>query len=124
MIKFQDYLDCDVEIKDVKARDKETYYHVKKLTCRKYVKEYFGGWNENEQREYNNKIFDESLKQDCFKIIKVKNKPVGFFGYSIFDREIGCVTLQIERNKKYLEKIKLLFPDCYICNIDGKVIVV
>ena len=28
-----------------------------------------------------------------------------------------------EKNKKLLAKIKELFPDCYICNIDGKVIV-
>ena len=28
-----------------------------------------------------------------------------------------------EKNKKWLLKIKSLFPDCYICNLDGKVIV-
>lgn len=33
------------------------------------------------------------------------------------------VNRQIEKNKKQLYKIKTLFPDCYICNLDGKVIV-
>lgn len=33
------------------------------------------------------------------------------------------VNRQIEKNKKQLAIIKSLFPDCYICNIDGKVIV-
>ena len=28
-----------------------------------------------------------------------------------------------EKNKKQLLQLKSLFPDCYICNIDGKVIV-
>ena len=32
------------------------------------------------------------------------------------------VDRQIEKNKKQLSKIKALFPDCYICNMDGKVI--
>lgn len=33
------------------------------------------------------------------------------------------VNRQIENNKKLLTIIKSLFPDCYICNLDGKVIV-
>jgi len=33
------------------------------------------------------------------------------------------VDRKIEKNKKQLLKLKDLFPDCYICNIDGKVIV-
>lgn len=85
------------KLKDVKSQDKQLYYDIKKLTCEKYVKMYFGSWNEQEQISYNNKIFDESLEQTCFKSIVVNEKIVGFFGYSIFDKEIGCVTLQILR---------------------------
>ena len=33
------------------------------------------------------------------------------------------VNRQVEKNKKQLLKLKRLFPDCYICNLDGKVIV-
>ncbi len=87
----------DYKLKDVKSNDKQLYYDIKKLTCEKYVKMYFGSWNEQEQRSYNNKIFDESLGQTCFKTIVVNGKVVGFFGYSIFDNKIGCVTLQILR---------------------------
>lgn len=89
----------EYELKNVKQQDKQLYYDIKKITCEKYVKMYFGSWNEQEQIIYNNKIFDESLEQTCFKSIIVNNKVVGFFGYSIFDKEIGCVTLQIIRMK-------------------------
>ena len=89
----------DYELKNVSSQDKQLYYDIKKLTCEKYVKIYFGSWNEQEQIQYNNKIFDESLGQTYFKSIVVNNKFVGFFGYSIFDKEIGCVTLQIIRLK-------------------------
>lgn len=33
------------------------------------------------------------------------------------------VNRDTEKNKKKLAKLKELFPDCYICNLDGKVIV-
>ena len=113
MIEIEQYLDKNIESVDANIKDKNIYYQIKKATCEKYVKKYFGGWNEEEQKKYNNKIFDESLKQNCFKIIKVANKPVGFFGYSIFDREIGCVTIQIititEKNKIFNGLLNYLF---------------
>ena len=89
----------NVEILEAKPKDRELYYQIKKETCEKYVNKFFGGWDEIEQRKYNNKIFDESLNQNCFKSIVVNEKIVGFFGYSIFEKEIGCVTLQIVRMK-------------------------
>ena len=102
-----EFIDNNIELVDVKPKDKELYYQIKKETCKKYVDKYFGGWNAEQQKEYNNKIFDESLMQDCFKIINVANQPVGFFGYSIFNKEIGCVTLQIlnikERNLIFIQ---------------------
>ena len=85
----------NLKIIDAKPKDKKIYYQIKKQTCEKFVNKYFGGWNKNEQIKYNNKIFKQSLEQTCFKVVKVNNKPVGFFGYSIFDKHIGCVTLQI-----------------------------
>lgn len=103
MTDIKQYIDCDIEVENATKNDKEIYYQIKKETCEKYVNKYFGGWNEDEQKEYNNKIFDESLMQDCFKLIMLHNQAIGFFGYSIFDKEIGCVTLQIidikERDK-------------------------
>lgn len=92
-------MSINYRLKNVKLKDKEIYYNIKKLCCEKYVKMYFGAWNEQEQIEYNNKIFYESLKQTYFKSIVINNKVVGFFGYSIFDKKIGCVTLQIVRIK-------------------------
>lgn len=83
------------QLVNANPNDQELYYQIKKSTCEKYVNEFFGGWNEEEQIKYNNKIFVESLNQTYFKLIKLNKQPIGFFGYSIFDKEIGCVTLQI-----------------------------
>ncbi len=33
------------------------------------------------------------------------------------------VSKKLEKNKKSLEYIKKRLPDCYICNLDGKVII-
>ena len=82
-------------LEEVQTKDKEMYYNIKKATCEEYVKIYFGTWNEKEQKEYNNDIFNQSLKQTYFKSIVVNKKIVGFFGYSVSEKEIGCVTLQI-----------------------------
>lgn len=103
-----------IQIYNAKKKDKDVYYQVKKECCEKFVKKYFGGWNENEQRDYNNKIFDESLSQTCFKMIKFKDKPVGFFGYSVFEKEVGCVTLQI-MNIKSRSKIFIGLLQSLIC---------
>ena len=46
----------NIVIENAKPEHKEVYYQIKKETCEKYVKKYFGGWKEQEQREYNNKI--------------------------------------------------------------------
>lgn len=29
---------------------------------------------------------------------------------------------KVEKNKKQLDKVKKLFPNCYIANLDGKVV--
>ncbi|MBQ7307159.1 MAG: hypothetical protein IJW82_01375 [Clostridia bacterium] len=103
MVEIKNYIDCDIKLINATQKDIELYYEIKKQTCEGFVKKYFGVWNEKEQREYNDKIFKESLTQNFFKIITKDNQPIGFFGYSIFTDKIGCVTLQIiniqERNK-------------------------
>jgi len=93
-----------LRLENVDPNDNKVYYKIKKLTCEKYVIKYFGSWNEEEQIEYNNKIFNESLNQTFFKSVILNDKIVGFFGYSIFDDKIGCVTLQIVN---VVERIKI-----------------
>lgn len=93
-----------IEVVDAKPKHKNIYYQIKKKTCEKYVEKYFGGWDNKKQFEYNSKIFEESLKQDCFKVITKNNIPIGFFNYSITKTHIGCVTLQILETK---EKTKI-----------------
>ena len=36
------------KLKNVSSQDKQLYYDIKKLTCEKYVKKYFGGWDKQE----------------------------------------------------------------------------
>ena len=66
MIEIKHYINCNVKLIDAKPKDKQLYYQIKKETCEKYVKKYFGGWKEHEQREYNNKIFDDGKLIDRF----------------------------------------------------------
>lgn len=33
------------------------------------------------------------------------------------------ISRKIKKSQEQIIKIKKLFPDCYICNVDGKVIV-
>lgn len=94
---------------DVTLKDKEIYYQIKKATCEKFVNKYWGGWDDTWQKQYNDRIFEESLAQDCFKIINFSDKIVGFFGYSIGEKEISCVTLQVLNieNRKEVFKFAL-----------------
>ena len=48
--------------------------------------------------------------------------------YIIFGLPKNCIEgilvgRLVEKNNDYLNQIKKLFTDCYICNLDGKVIV-
>ena len=43
--------------------------------------------------------------------------------YSEFHLEVILVGRIYEKDQKILKEIKELLPDCYICNLDGKVIV-
>lgn len=69
--------------------------------------------NPNE-RNKNRALMDKNFGQRCAYVI---------FGIPRNCIEGLFVNRQIEKNKKQLSKIKALFPDCYICNLDGKVIV-
>jgi len=66
------------------------------------------------ERNKNRALLDRGFGQRCAYII---------FGIPRNCIEGLFVNRQVEKNKKLLYKIKQLFLDCYICNIDGKVIV-
>ena len=99
MTKPHNNIESKLGLVDATSLDIKLYYQIKKRTCKKYVNKYFDRWNESKQQEYNNKIFAESLLQTCFKKICQNNKVIGFWGYTISKTEIGCVTLQIQKNK-------------------------
>lgn len=73
-----------INMVNVTLKDKEIYYQIKKATCEKFVNKYCGGWDDTWQKQYNDRIFEESLAQDKYS-----------FKDYLF-------------NKKYRNRIKLL----------------
>lgn len=93
-IKFK--FNKNIKVRRVSQKDKSKYYDVKKECCFNAVEKYFGGWDNEKQLEYNNRVFEESLEQNYFRKIILNKEIIGFLGFSIFEKEIGCVTVQIK----------------------------
>ncbi|MBQ7351665.1 MAG: GNAT family N-acetyltransferase [Clostridia bacterium] len=57
--------------------DYEFVYEIKKICYKKYVDEYYGGWDEDKQRE----MFADLMKEDSKHsyVIIADNKKIGFF---------------------------------------------
>ena len=73
---------------------KEFIYQVKKNAYRKYVEEYFGKWNEDEQRKYYENFINQ-VKDDTW-IIQLNGKDIGFYNGMILDDgsyEIGNICI-------------------------------
>jgi len=83
-----------------------------------------------------NDLLNDHIPEELFPKIQLKRKEEqvmqdGFadrVAYILFGIPRNCiegifVNRDTEQDKTYLEFIKELFPDCYICNVDGKVIV-
>ena len=96
--------------------------------------------NEIAHRMKNNSVFRDSFnKEYALEFLNEKSKDKfikdgfseDFFAradYIIFGLPKNCIEgilvgRLVEKNNDYLNQIKKLFPDCYICNLDGKVIV-
>ena len=73
---------------------KEFIYQVKKDAYKKYVEEYWGPWNEEDQRKYYEK-FIETVKKDTW-IIQLNGKDIGFYNGFELDQdnyEIGNICI-------------------------------
>lgn len=96
--------------------------------------------NEIAKRMRKNSVFKSSFNKDYaleFVSDKAKDKfkeegfTADFFeraDYLIFGLPKNCIEgilvgRQVENSKDYLDKIKKLLPNSYICNLDGKVII-
>lgn len=96
--------------------------------------------NEIAQRLRKNSVFKENFNNEyAFEFVNGKAKEkflkdgfvADFFqraDYLIFGLPKNCIEgilvgRLVENNDSYIEQMKELFPDCYICNLDGKVIV-
>lgn len=102
----KDLKELGYSLKDPKLSDYERFYLIKKENCIEYVMRFFGNWEEDKQQELNYKIFQESLKQDYFKKLLLNEEIIGFLSYTVFEKEIGCVTLQVlnHENKELIYK--------------------
>ena len=95
--------------------------------------------NEIAQRLRKNSVFKENFNNEyAYEFVNGKAKEkflkdgfvADFFqraDYLIFGLPKNCIEgilvgRLVENNNSYIEQIKKLFPDCYICNLDGKVI--
>lgn len=95
--------------------------------------------NEIAQRMKTNSVFKNTFKKEySYEFVngkaKEKFEKEGFIAdffqradYIIFGFPKNCIEgvlvgRLVENNQEYLDKIKELFPNCYICNLDGKVI--
>ena len=95
--------------------------------------------NEIAQRIKNNSVFKNDFnKEFAYEFVNEKAKEkflqdgftADFFqraDYIILGFPKNCIEgvlvgRLVENNQEYLNKIKELFPNCYICNLDGKVI--
>ena len=97
--------------------------------------------NEVAQKLRKNSVFKETFnKRYALKFVNPKSKnkfkKEGFVGaffdradYIIFGIPKNCIEgiivgRIVENSEKYLKQLKDLFPNCYICNLDGKVIMI
>jgi len=102
---YIDLINKGYYLENVNHKDFDAYYQIKKENSIKYVTQFFNGWDEENQIEYNKKTFEESFIQTFFSKIIKDNKIIGFLGYTVFDDCIGCVTLQI---KECFDRIELM----------------
>ncbi len=81
--------------------DYEFVYDIKKISYEKYVKECFGAWVEEDQRNFFEK-FISSVKNNAFIII-ADDKKIGFYNGEILDNgdyEIGNICILPEYQGK------------------------
>ena len=69
-------------------------------------------------------IHEKAIKdfENGFKLDAFERADYIIFGFPKNCIEGILVGRLVENNQEYLDKIKELFPNCYICNLDGKVI--
>jgi ribosomal protein S18 acetylase RimI-like enzyme len=97
---------CEEKIEHItfrkyKNNDYEFVYKIKKNAYEKYVINYWGEWNEKEQKKYFDK-FIEAKKNDAY-IIQYDNIDIGFYNGNILENgnyEIGNICIIPEYQNK------------------------
>ena len=103
------------QIRRITPQDFDYLYELRKRSFVNYVKEYYGGWNEQEQRGYY-RIFLGKYKYDTY-IITYNNERIGSYTYKIHDNIIDIVNLTLESKVQHcgigsslLNTIKSQYP--------------
>ena len=84
-----------------------------------------GDMDENVKKKLSPKWFYDHYVKDGFHnydAYETNRELAILFGIPSVLIEGICVNRVIEKDKKSLNEIKEIFPNCYICNINGKVI--
>jgi Acetyltransferases len=82
-------------LKNVDIDDLADYLDVKRMCYKKYVDEYYGGWDENLQIKMNTDAFHNAMKESCFKKLLLNSVPAGFFAYDEQEDKIDGISIQM-----------------------------
>lgn len=95
MILTVELINKGFKLQDVSINDLNNYIDIKRVCYKKYVDEYYGGWNDDIQIKMNRDAFDDMMKETCFKKLLLNNLPVGFFAYNELDDKIDGISIQM-----------------------------
>jgi hypothetical protein len=95
MVLPDDLLRQGFLLQDAEIDDLNTYIKIKKDCCKKYVDQYYGGWDNRIQTVISKDSFHRLLEITCFcKILQYEN-TIGFFSYKEQQDQISEVSLHV-----------------------------
>jgi GNAT superfamily N-acetyltransferase len=105
MILPDDLINQGFSLQEASTNDLGIYIDINKACCKKYVDQYYGGWNDEIQTIINTDSFNRMVHVICFYKILQGDRPVGFFSYAEQENQVGEVSIYIlpQARKKGLE---------------------
>lgn len=115
MILTAELISQGFSLQKVTMDDLNGYIDVKRTCYRKYVDEYYGGWDENIQIKMNTEAFYDMMNNTFFQKIMLNDLTVGFLAYDVEIDRIDKISIQMigeAQNKGigslYLQHITML----------------
>lgn len=82
-------------LQDVEIDDLNTYIKLKKACCKRYVDQYYGGWDNRIQTIISKDSFQRLLEVPHFYKILQNDTTIGFFSYKEQEDQISEVALHV-----------------------------